>query len=352
MNNDSYKHNDYSQIQNEIMGDYQHQMSIDEPGNEIGGYVALEGRSLFAGDLDDSNKNDSVRRVIKHSKNSVFRLSSSSDATHRLWFTAGANYKKHNVINKQINAKQGLHPTKVDVEKYNSNNQITKTVTSKLKPNKINSDNTSPIDHFNNEGDFSSLKFDSKFNHPSKQYGIDIHGYINNAKFQKQIENNRFHQMKLSDNYKPIHVSQIQATSSDERRYIVSSHFGDMEEQQDTKVDDQNKNNPEDPNYSEIKEEQTALQEKINKISDEYHVENRDKIHNVLKTITTSSNEYRIGRTIAKNITSDCKDSTLSGIGIKIDMQRLNRLNEAPEYKKKSSTAYDGLKRRKRDVLK
>ena len=84
MNNDSYKHNDYSQIQNEIMGDYQHQMSIDEPGNEIGGYVVLEGRSLFAGDLDDSNKNDSVRRVIKHSKNSVFRLSSSSDATHRL----------------------------------------------------------------------------------------------------------------------------------------------------------------------------------------------------------------------------------------------------------------------------
>ena len=158
--------------------------------------------------------------------------------------------------------------------------------------------------------------------------------------------------MKLSDNYKPIHVSQIQATSSDERRYIVSSHFGDMEEQQDTKVDDQNKNNPEDPNYSEIKEEQTALQEKINKISDEYHDENRDKIHNVLKTITTSSNEYRIGRTIAKNITSDSKDSTLSGIGIKIDMQRLNRLNEAPEYKKKSSTAYDGLKRRKRDVLK
>ena len=75
MINDSFKQNDYFQIQNEIMGDYQHHVSIDEPGNEISGYVALEGRSLFAGDLDDS-----VRRVVKHSKNSVFKLSSSSDA--------------------------------------------------------------------------------------------------------------------------------------------------------------------------------------------------------------------------------------------------------------------------------
>ena len=63
MNNDSYKQNDYSQIQNELMGEYQHHLSIDEHENEISGYVALEGQSLFAGDIDDSNKNDSVRRV-------------------------------------------------------------------------------------------------------------------------------------------------------------------------------------------------------------------------------------------------------------------------------------------------
>ena len=247
----------------------------------------------------------------------------------------------------------------MDVEKHNSNFKNIKTVTSTLKPNQINSENTSPIDHFANEGDFSSLKFDNKFSHPNKQYGIDINGYINNDKLHKQTENDRSHQMKLSDYYKPIHVSQIQAISSDERRYKLSSRFGEVQEDQDSKLDVDHKNYCEDPqtaqdlNFFAIKEEQNLLQEKANKeMLDEYNDENTDKIHHVLKTITTSSNEYRVRRTIDKNVTSDSKDSTLSGIGIKIDMQRLNRLNEAPEFKKKSSTAYDGLKRRKREILK
>ena len=165
--------------------------------------------------------------------------------------------------------------------------------------------------------------------------------------------------MKLSDNYKPIHVSQIQAISSDERKYIMSSNFGEVQGDQDSRLDADHKNYCEDPqitqdqNFCATKEEQDILKEKANKeMLDKYNDENRDKIHNVLKTITTSSNEYRFGKTIAKNITSDSKDSTLSGVGIKIDMQRLNRLSEAPKYKKKSSTAYNGFKCCKKEVLK
>jgi hypothetical protein len=116
-----------------------HFQSIEEPEN-IKGYIALEGKSLVALDLNKKkDKNILNRQIIKPiKKHSVYRTSGSSDGTQRLCFTAGANYEKHPPkANKQNqNEFNGIVPindiANLEAEGESSPENKNRTFTSKL----------------------------------------------------------------------------------------------------------------------------------------------------------------------------------------------------------------------------
>ena len=70
-------------------------LTSQEESYDIKGYVALETKQIVPIDDIQSIKesNEHSRRIIKPLKNNQCRISSSSDNTQKLWFTAGANYE-------------------------------------------------------------------------------------------------------------------------------------------------------------------------------------------------------------------------------------------------------------------
>lgn len=238
--------------------------------------------------------------------------------------------------------------SKLDSFKQNEMSEITKTVASHIKNRNSNNESISPVDQKLNSKYSPKFKIENCF-YQDTNHGIDIQGYIRNAKLQSKANLKQSREKEMPEKYGGFIISQMKLGPTDEKRYGVTLNLSNQNNADcDSDIKDggtDTANLEGSPNQKNtISDNETAAHKIIKIVSKNQRGNPNPKA--ALKTMTTSSNEYNVAKTLMKNVTSDSKDTTLSGVGIKIDMNRLSQLNEAPQYKKKANTAYDGFKRR------